>query len=506
MSADYDAIVVGGGHNGLVAAAYLARGGSRVLVLERSPVLGGATRSEETWPGYTVSTAAYVCSLFDPRIVDELELRDHGFSAYRKEPASFTPLADGRSLLLGSDNAQNAAEISRFDEADVEGFASFERNAETLGAEVYAHLADDEPSLASVDPAIRDLFETSVASFIERFVATPVLQATLATDGLIGTYAGPRDPGTTYVLAHHYAGRIFGEQGAWGFVRGGMGAISGAVASAARAAGAEVRASSEVLSIAERDGSGRLEVRCADGSAYRARSVLSNADPSTTFLKLCDSDALQPAFVARVRGWRAEGVSIKVNLALGDLPNFTARPGTEPQPHHRATVHIAPDVDYLQRAHDHARSKGASAEPMLECFMQTPTDPSLAPPGKHILSIFAQYFPYSTASRWSLDAKHAAVRTIVETLARYAPNLPDIIEDWDVLTPADIEARIGIAGGHIFHGELLPGQIFEHRFPVRTPLAGLYLCGSGTHPGGCVTGIPGRRAARAALADLRAAV
>lgn len=504
MSERYDAIVVGAGHNGLVAAAYLARSGARVLVLEKSEITGGAARCEATWPGYTISTASYVCSLFDPQIVDELSLRDHGFSAYKKQPASFTPLRDGRSLLLGVDASTDEKEIRAFSRRDVEGYTAFLSAAEKLGAEIFSHAHDERPSLDRLDPeAVRD-FELPVASFVERFVETPVLAATLATDGLIGTYAGPRDPGTAYVLAHHYAGRLFGEQGTWGFVRGGMGALSAAVAAAARAAGAQIRCGSAVEAIVARDG--ELSVQTADGGEFCARSVLSNADPRTTFLRLAPSDAFDDAFLGRVRSWRDEGVSFKVNLALGELPNFHSRPGTNPQPHHRATIHLAPDMDYQQRAHDDARRFGSSRAPILECFMQTPTDSSLAPQGKHILSIFAQYFPYSTASRWTTDERTAAARAIVATLAEYVSNLPDAIEEWDVLSPADIESRIGISRGHIFHGELLPGQIFEDRFDVRTPLAGLYLCGSGTHPGGCVTGVPGRRAARAVLADLQAVV
>lgn len=474
-----------------------------MLVLEKSKEIGGAARCEETWPGYKVSTAAYVCSLFDPAIVHELELSRHGFSAYRKEPASFTPLLDGRSLLLGADAAANAAEIARFSARDCDGYAAFIESAEGLGADLSAHFDDERPALGSLQPETRELIALPAAAYVERFVATPVLQATLATDGLIGTYAGPRDAGTAYVLAHHYAGRVLGEQGAWGFVRGGMGALSAAVASAALAAGVEIERGVEVRAI-ERDE--QLRVACADGHTFSARAVLSNVDPQTTFLQLCPPHAFAPAFTQRVRMWRAEGVSFKINLALGGLPDFRARPGTQLQPHHKATTHVAPDIDYLQRAHDDARRTGASRAPMLECFMQTPTDPTLAPNGKHILSIFAQYFPYRAVSRWTREQRSAAARTIVETLAQYAPNLLDVMEEWDVLSPADIEARMGIAGGHIFHGELLPGQIFEDRFDVRTPLGGLYLCGSGTHPGGCVTGVPGRRAARAVLADLRAAV
>lgn len=504
MSERYDAIVIGAGHNGLVAAAYLARSGARVIVLERSDVLGGAARCEETWPGYTISTASYVCSLFDPAIIEELELRSHGFSAYPKRPASFTPLLDGRSLLLGVDARSDASEIEKFSKRDVRGIAEFSQNAESLGAQIFQHANDERPSLENLDASVVKDFQLPVASYLERFVETPVLAATLATDGLIGTYAGPRDPGTTYVLAHHYAGRLFGEQGTWGFVHGGMGALSAAVASAARAAGARICGGAEVAAVAAQ--SDDLVVQTKDGREFRARTVLSNADPQTTFLRLCSTDAFEPAFVSRVRAWRAEGVSFKINLGLGALPDFICRPGTNAQLHHRATIHLAPNIDYLQNACDDARRLGASRKPMLECFMQTPTDPSLAPDGKHVLSIFAQYFPYKTATRWTPDEKTAAARTIVETLAQYVTNLPDAIEEWEIISPADIEARIGIAQGHIFHGELLPGQIFEDRFDVRTPLPGLYLCGSGTHPGGCVTGVPGRRAARAVLADLQAPV
>lgn len=445
-----------------------------------------------------------MCSLFDPTIVQELNLTAHGFSAYRKQPASFTPLPEGRSLLLGAGPRSDAEEIAKFSKRDVEGYAAFARSAEKLGAAIYAHANDARPALSSVEPQAAGEFALPAARFVERYVETPVLQATLATDGLIGTYAGPRQAGTTYVLAHHYAGRIFGEQGAWGFVRGGMGALSAAVAAAARAAGAEIRASMRAIAI---DTSGNdAIVHTATGEELRARAVLSNADPQTTFLRLCTSGSLDDAFLQRVRDWRAEGVSFKINLALGELPNFSARPGTVAQPHHRATIHVAPDLDYLQTAHDDARNRGLSRAPMLECFMQSPTDPTLAPPGKHILSIFAQYFPYGTAARWTPAEKQTIAERIVDTLAAYAPNIPNAIEAWDVLSPVDIEERIGIAGGHIFHGELLPGQIFEDRFDVRTPLPGLYLCGSGTHPGGCVTGVPGRRAARAVLADLKTLV
>ena len=498
----YDVAIVGGGHNGLVTAAYCARAGLRTIVLERRSVLGGAAVSEAVWPGYTVSLASYVCSLLDPQIVADLDLAAHGYSAYRKDPASFTPLPDGRSLLLGRDDTENAREVARFDERDVAGLAAFEAEAVRLGALLFESFADREPSFARFDDATRTTLEGSAADLVERYVRTPVLAATLATDGLIGTAAGPRERGTAYVLAHHYAGRALGAQGAWGFVRGGMGAISQAVAAAARAAGADLLTDAIVERIGVRDGrAGTIELR--DGRTIEARSIASNADPKTTFLRLLDASDVPTATRERALAWQSAGVSCKLNLALGELPNFTARPGTNVQAHHRATIHVAPTVDYLQAAYDDCAAHGVSREPMLECFMQTPTDPSLAPPGKHILSIFAQYYPYDRTDRpWQESDRAEIGDQIVNLLARYAPNLPAAIEHRNMMAPPDLESILGLAGGHIFHGELLPEQIYEKRFRVRTEIDGLYLCGSGTHPGGCVSGFPGRRAAEAMIADL----
>lgn len=475
----------------------------RTIVLERRDVLGGAAVTEPVWPGYQVSLASYVCSLLDPQVVADLDLTAHGYHAYRKEPASFTPLADGRSLLLGSDDAANAREIAAFDPRDVAGFAAFDAAALRLGAALFDSFADEEPSFARFDAVTRATLVGPVAELVEHYVHTPVLQATLATDGLIGTGAGPRDAGTAYVLAHHYAGRALGVQGAWGFVRGGMGAISQAAAAAARAAGATLRTGAVVERIGLRDGrAARIELR--DGTAMTAGAILVNADPKTLFLRLLAAGDVPPALHARAEAWRSNGMSLKINLALGELPDFRVRPGTNEQPHHRATIHVAPSIAFLQQAYDDAQALGTSREPMLECFMQTPTDPSLAPPGKHILSIFAQYFPYDRTDRpWAAADRDAIADRIVTQLAAYAPNLPAAIEHRQILAPPDLEATLGLTGGHIFHGELLPDQIYERRFGVRAGIDGLYLCGSGTHPGGCVSGFPGRRAAAAVIADAR---
>ena len=497
----YDALVIGAGHNGLVAAAYLAHAGMRVCVLERSDVIGGATVSEAVWPGWTVSAASYVCSLLHPPIVADLDLPSHGYSIYRKCAASFTPLPDGRSLLLTRDEAENAIEIARFSKRDVAGHAAFADEVCRLGSAVFDSFERERPSLADFEGPTRAAFEGSAADLVERYVETPVLQAEMVNDGLIGTYAGPRTPGTGYVLAHHNAGRAIGVQGAWGFVRGGMGAVARAIACAARAAGAEIKARSPVARIDVKDGAAR-GVTLQDGTQIGGHAVLCNADPKTTFLQLAPAKTFDEAFERKVRDWKCVGVSLKVNFALGELPDYTARPGKNPQPHHGATIHVAPDIDYLQTAYEDARTGSVSRRPLIECYMQSPSDPTVAPAGKHLLSVFAQYFPYDRHDGpWTDAQREAAADVIVDELAKVAPNLPSAIEGRQILAPTDLERRFGLHGGHIFHGELLPGQIFEGRFDTRTPLRGLYLCGSGTHPGGCVTGVPGLRAARAAVAD-----
>jgi phytoene dehydrogenase-like protein len=485
----------------LACAALLAKAGRSVAVFEQRNVLGGAAVSEtDIWPGYTLSTASYVCSLLDPWLVDELDLRSHGLSYYRKDPYAFTPLLDGRSLLLGTDAASNACEIAAFDPRDVAGFEAYVERTDRLGRALFDTFSDDDPRFDRFDSETQSLLLGSAVDLVERYVSTPVLQAELVNDGLIGTYLGPRDPGTGYVLAHHLAGRLLGTQGSWAFVRGGMGSVSRALAGAALAHGAEIVSGLLVERILL-DDTGRACGVATKRGDVRARTVACNAHPRTTFLELLDSDVLDEAFLAKVESWQSVGPSLKLNIALGELPSFTCRPGTNVQPHHRATIHVAPDVGYLQKAYDDARSSGESEEPLIECFLQTPTDPTLAPPGKHILSIFAQYFPYDRAGGWSDAKREAAADKIIAILARYAPNIPNAIERRQVLAPPDLESRFGLASGHIFHGELLPGQIYEHRFATRTPVPNLYLCGSGAHPGGCVSGFPGKRAAQAILRD-----
>ncbi|MBV8499812.1 MAG: NAD(P)/FAD-dependent oxidoreductase [Candidatus Eremiobacteraeota bacterium] len=496
----YDAVIIGAGHNGLACAALLARAGHSVAVFERRERIGGAAVSEtDVWPGYTVSTASYVCSLLDPWLVEELGLRAHGLSYYRKDPYAFTPLQDGRSLLLGADPASNAREIAAFDARDIAGLDGYVERTNRLGRALFDSFSDDEPRFDRFDSDTRAILCGSAAELVERYVATPVLQAELVNDGLIGTYLGPRDPGTAYVLAHHLAGRVLGVQGAWAFVRGGMGSVSQALASAATAHSTEIfREAAVTRIVTDHDGAARgIDTKFG---VVRASAVVSNAHPRTTFLELLDADVERP-LRDKLQAWRSVGPSLKLNLALGELPNFTCRPGTNSQPHHHATIHVAPSIDYLQKAYEDARTGGESEEPLIECFLQTPTDASLAPPGKHILAIFAQYFPYDRPGGWTEKKRETAADAIVAILARYAPNLPGAIEHRQVLAPPELESRFGLLGGHIFHGELLPGQIYEDRFATRTPVRNLYLCGSGAHPGGCVSGFPGKRAARTILRD-----
>lgn len=502
-SYSYDVVVIGAGHNGLACAALLARAGLSVAVFERGERIGGATVSDtQVWRGYTLSAASYVCSLLDPWLVETLDLRARGLEMYRKDPYAFTPLLDGRSLLLGSDAAANAREIAAFDRRDVAGFEAYGERVERLGRALFDSFSDPAPQFGAFDRDTQDILLGSAAQLVEHYVTTPVLAAELANDGLIGTNLGPRDAGTGYVLAHHLAGRVLGVQGAWAFVRGGMGSVAQALADAARESGAEIFSAAEVERIVTYDDAA-MAVVLADGREISARAIACNAHPRTTFLDLLDASALPQEFAGKVRGWKTAGPSLKLNLALGELPNFTARPGSTPQAHHRATIHVAPSIDYLQRAYEDGVTQGESAEPLIECFLQTPTDPSLAPAGKHILSIFAQYFPYDRPDGWSPAKRDAAADKIVAILGRLAPNLPNAIEHRLVLAPPDLQRQFGLVGGHIFHGELVPGQIYEHRFATRTPVRNLYLCGSGAHPGGCVSGFPGKRAAVAILEDLR---
>jgi phytoene dehydrogenase-like protein len=507
VDASFDAIVVGSGHNGLVAACYLARAGLRVCVLERRDVLGGATVTEELLPGFRVSTASYSFSLFRPDVYRDLDLAAHGLTFSPKDPQLFVPLPDGRHFFIWRDGERTRSEIERIHPPDVEGHRRWGAWWEEAVALLRPLVEDpDPPPLAGVEKHLRDLGREDVwrlavagsaAEVVEEFFESDELRGCYASQGIVGTWAGARDPGTAWVMAYHFiGGELLGETGTWAYVRGGMGGVSAALASAARSLGVEIRTAAPVASMLVDDG--RVAgVRLDSGETVRAGVVLSNAHPVLTFGSLIPSGVLDAAFMGRVRAWRSPGCTVKVNLALDGLPDFTTLPGAGPQ--HFGTVEISPSVDYLLQAYLDAVSGRTSVRPWMEVFIQSATDPTLAPPGKHVLSAFAQYAPPSFTD----EHRSQMLNNVLDTLASYAPNIRDIVLKAEALGPPDLEARFGLVGGNIFHGEILPEQCFGERFDYRTPLAGLYLCGSGARPGGGVMGAAGRNAAGIVLADLR---
>ena len=515
----YDAIVVGGGHNGLVAACYLARAGKTVLVLERYHTVGGAAITEEIHPGFRVSVASYSCSLLRPEIIADLRLPDYGFAVYPKSPSYFMPFPDGRHLFLYADDRERSkVEIARFSPHDAAAYDRWEefwdRACDIIEPTLmqppisFGELAERFERAGALDD-FRRIMLLSTTDLLNEFFESEAVKATMAPQSLIGTAAGPMTPGTPYVWLYHAIGRAIGRRGVWGYVRGGMGAITQALAAAARDLGVEIRTSAPVAQVLVAGGQA-CGVVLENGDTVRARVVLSNADPKRTFLTLCPSSALPADFRERIaRAYRCAGPVYKLNLALHELPRYTAAPpDLPPEVICRATVDIAPTVDYLERAWDDCKRGQPSREPFIEIYTQSPTDPSMAPPGKHILSCFCQFAPYAPAGRsWDDGLREEFADRVLDTLAAYAPNMRHAVIARQMLSPLDLERRFALTGGHIFHGEITPDQSFNLRplagfADYRTPLPGLYLCGSGTHPGGGVTGIPGHNCAQAVLADL----
>jgi phytoene dehydrogenase-like protein len=520
----FDAIVVGAGHNGLVAACYLARAGWRVLVLERRPLVGGACVTEETFPGFKVSTAAYVSSLFQAEIVRELGLAGRGFEVLARQPSSFTPYPDGRALFLGSDPEANRREIGRFSARDAERYPAYEAMLDRVAAFVRPTLTMTPPDLLRPGPRglwrlltlgrafgrlggaaseVVDVLTAPARAILDRWFESTELKSTLATDAVIGAMASPSTPGTGYVLLHHVMGETAGQRGVWGYVRGGMGGLTQALARAARDLGVQIRCGAEVARIVVRDG--RVTgVALAGGEEWRAPVVASNADAHVTFRRLIDPGALPPDFLAAADRISYESASLKINVALAELPSFRACPGTAPGPQHRGTIHICPDLDYIERAHDDAKYGRPSERPVLECTIPSVVDETVAPPGRHLMSIFVQYAPYRLRGATWDEMREPFADRCFALLDEYAPNFRRSVLARQVLTPLDLERTFGLTGGNIFQGAMTPGQLFAFR-PVpgyagyATPIRGLYLCGAAAHPGGGVMGTPGRNAARAIL-------
>lgn len=526
MAKTYDAIIVGGGHNGLVTAAYLARTGRKVLVLERRELVGGCAVTEELWPGFKVSSAAYLTSLMQERIVRELELERYGYVVDAKDPAFFSAYPDGRHFFMWQDARRTLGEIARFSHRDAETYPKFESYLEGIARAVEVLLLITPPQfppakagdfidylklLGRFRGLTRDemvgvvkIFTQSASELLDEWFESPEVKVTLATDGVIGANGGPMSPGTAYILLHHVMGGVAGHRGLWGFVRGGMGAVSESIAMSARVNGAEIRVNAPVRKVLARHGRA-LGVVLDTGEEIEARIVASNLDPRQTFLKLLDEAELPPEFVDAIRKFRCEGTSCKINLALSGYPEFKALPGA-PGPQHRATMHICPSIEYVERAWDDAKYGRPSERPMLELTMPTTYDPSLAPKGRHIMGIFLQYAPYTLREGTWDELREPFGDRVIGVIEEYVPNIRSIILHREVLTPLDLERRYGITGGNIFHGEMSLDQMFVMR-PVagwaryRTPVRGLYLCGSGAHPGGGVMGAPGYNAAREIIKD-----
>ena len=528
MAAPYDVIVIGAGHNGLVAAAYLAAAGRRVLVLERRGVVGGCVVTEEPWPGFKVSTASYVNSLFRPEIVRELDLARHGFAMLPRSPSSFTPLPDGRFLLMGPDKAMTAREVGKFSARDARALPRFEAMLERVAALVEPTLMETPPDPWSASPKTlvrlarlawrfralgRDgrgaveILTGAANAILDRWFESEVLKTTLATDAIIGAFATPSMQGTAYVLFHHVMGECDGVRGVWGYVRGGMGALSNAIAAAAMAHGAEIRVDAPVARILVEHGRA-VGVVLANGDEHRAPRVVSNLDAHATFIRLLHGEDLPDEFVDAVRHLDYASASCKINLALSEAPEFTCLPGRGVGPQHHGTIHICPDRTYIERAYDRAKYGYVSEHPVIEATLPSALDDSLAPAGQHVMSMFTQYFPYALApDAGTLDEnKRRYAERCIDIMTDYAPNFRRSVLEYQVLAPADLEATFGLTGGNIMQGAMSPSSLFFMRplpgyADYRTPVPGLYLCGAATHPGGGVMGACGYNAAREILRE-----
>lgn len=538
----YDCVIIGAGHNGLVCAAYLAKAGWKVLVLEKRDVLGGAAVTENIWPGYRVSTCSYVVSLLLPEIEGDLEPAKYGYKVLARNPSSFTPFEDGRHLFLGPDTAANQQEIAKFSEKDAEAYPRYEQLLEHVAECIEPVLSDTPPDLLPLPsewrkiglgkklrdirkgyrlhkamkklgndlPEAIELMTGSATTILNRWFESDQLKATLATDAIIGNFQPISAPGTAYVLLHHVMGSAGGARGVWGYVEGGMGALSNAFAECAKAHGVEIRTEAAVERILV-EGGKTTGVRLTSGEEIRAARVASNVDPHLTFQKMLEERELPEAFNRAVERIDYSSASCKINIGVKELPRFTclgdnaAGPG-EVGPEHRGTIHIGATMEYLERAYDDAKYGRPSQRPIVEMTIPTSVDTTISPEGCHILSLFTQYAPYDLAEgNWDEVKEEYADRCVAE-IAKFAPNVPDAIEHRQVISPLDLERTYGLTGGNIFQGAMPLHQLFNMR-PVpgwsdyRTPIGGLYVCGSAAHPGGGVMGACGRNAATEMLRD-----
>jgi len=527
-----DALIVGGGHNGLVCAAYLAAAGLKVIVLERRGVVGGAAVTEEFHPGFRNSTAAYTVSLLAPKVIRDLDLHGHGLRIVERELSNFLPTDDGRHLKVGP--GRTHAEVAKFSKRDAERLDAYAARLETVADVLRDLLLQTPPNvvhgswrealpelvraarlggrLRRLDMAARrdllTLFAASAGDHLDGWFDSDPIKAAYGFDSIVGHYASPYTPGSAYVLLHHVFGEVNGKKGAWGHAIGGMGAISQAMARAATTRGAEIRTDAAVREILVENGRAVGAVTGA-GETFRARAVISSLNPKLLYGELVDPHALPADFAERIARWRCGSGTFRMNVALSELPDFSCLPGKARAEHHTAGIILAPTLAYMERAWFDARTHGWSRQPIVEMLIPSTLDDSLAPPGAHVASLFCQHVAPQLPGGASWDDHRDTVADLmIDTVDRYAPNFKASVLARQVFSPLDLERTFGLVGGDIFHGALSPDQLFSAR-PVlghgdyRGPLPGLYMCGAGTHPGGGVTGAPGHNAAREVLADLR---
>ncbi len=528
----YDIIIIGGGHNGLVAACYLAKAGLKTLVLERRGIVGGAAVTEEIHPGFRCSTLAHSTAPFFSQIAKDLDLARHGFEIITPAVRVLAFAREGRSICIYNETSRTIAEIEKVSAKDAKSYLEFERSFSRIGKVLAPLLAMTPPSIEK--PAVGELWNLgklgrsfrglgkkdayrllrwgpmAVADLVAEWFETELLRATFAARGIFGAFAGPWSAGTSTGLLCQAAmdGHAVSPSA---FVRGGMGALSDALSKTALKAGVELRTGIEVDRI-EATGEKASKVILTTGEEISARAIVSNADPRTTFLKLVDPVDLDPNFLMKIRNFRAIGVSAKINLALSGLPSFTGvdgSDGNEASSKLLGRIHIGPEIDYLERAFDAAKYGDYSPAPYMDITIPSLADPAVAPTGAHVMSVYVQYAPYTLKNGHWNSRREEFADTVVNTLSDYAPNLKELIVARQVVTPLDLEETYGLSGGHIHHGEQSLDQFFTFR-PIlgwaqyRTPIKGLYLCGAGTHPGGGVTGRPGANAAREIIKDFKA--
>jgi phytoene dehydrogenase-like protein len=525
-AASYDAIIIGAGHNGLIASAYLARAGKKVLVLERRDIVGGAAVTEEIFPGYRFTEFSYVVSLLRPEIIRDLELSKHGLRILPL-PSTVTPLDNGDYLAAWDDHDLTRRELYRHSPRDAEAADEYSRvmaRAAKAIKPVLGLVPPDPSSLSWRDLRgllklgqygaslgekeiyrIAKLVTQSSADLLDEWFEFDALKGTKSASGIIGTFLGPRSPGTAYVLLHHYMGEIDGAFRAWGFAKNGTGGVTSAIASSARALGVEIRTGAAVDHVIVKGGRA-CGVALENGDEYAAMVVMSAADPKRTFLQFVGRQHLPDELVTAVQGFRVRGSSGKVNIALSELPQFTCLPGEGPL--HRGAVSISPSIDYIERAYDEAKYGQFSQNPYIDMVIPSMIDRDMAPPGHHVMSCFVQYAPYDIEGGWDDAKREAFGEAVISTIERYAPNIRRAIVGKQVITPKDIERIAGITGGNIFHGELLLHQLFFLRpapqwADFRTPLPGYYFGASGAHPGGGVMGAAGKLAAQEIMKDWR---